>query len=104
MSTTNPTVAIKRHNQLQGAHRNKAANMGNDFDLWADDIEQMITQYYMPLLETLQQSTNPEDEELYIGMDKQYTARMAALQAARERMTECCAHLALAITPKNWSE
>lgn len=90
---TNPTVARKRHDQLAVAHLSKTQRMDADFELWSYDIEQMLMDYYVPLLDTLQQSTDPQDEELFIQLDKQYTTRMAHVQAARERMTECCAHL-----------
>lgn len=91
--TTNPNVARKRHDQLATAHMSKTLRMEADVELWLEDVETMLINYYLPLLEALAASSDPQDETLYVQLDKQYTARMASLQAARERMTECCAHL-----------
>jgi hypothetical protein len=102
--SNNPNVAAKRHAQLQLAFKMRLANVDKEVEAWLDSVESMIVDYYTPMLNVLQQSGNPEDEQLYIDLDKQYTSRMASVQAARERMTEFGAHLALAITPKNWIE
>lgn len=91
------TLLGRHHDKLAAAHRQKLGRTEMDFGAWLDDIEKMIVDYYHPLLEALQQSAQPEDESLYNQLDRQYAARMAFLQAARERMVEAGAHLNRAI-------
>lgn len=98
---TNPTVLRKNHDQLSSAHNTRLERVDSDMTAWMDDVEAMVINYYTPLLDALAQSSEQQDEELYTQLDRQYASRMASLQAARERVTEACAHLKLAIKPKN---
>lgn len=93
MATNNPNVAGKRHRELMAGHYNRLQRMATDTQLWLDQVEQAHHDYYGTLLRTLQESSSPEDEELFDKLDREYSRQMCSVQAARERITEATAHI-----------
>lgn len=97
MATTNPNVAGKVHRQQMQAHHNRLISVATDLNAWMDQLEQHLHDYYVTLLNTLQESTNPDDAELFDKLDREYSRQVASVQAARERMTEASAHIKNAV-------
>lgn len=97
MPSNNPNVAGKHHRQLMGQHANRIERSSADLYAWIDTIEQQHHDFYTSVLTALQESTRPEDEELFNELDREYSRQCASLQAARERITEAAAHLKNAV-------
>lgn len=97
MPSTNPNVAGKLHRQRMAQHSNKIERNAAGFYTWLDTIEQEHHEFYTAVLNGLQESTHPEDEKLFDELDKEYARQCASLQAARERITEACAHIKNAV-------
>lgn len=91
--STNPNVMGKRHRQQMGQHVGRIERATADLYAWIDTVEQQHHDYYSTILGALQESTQPEDEQLFNELDREYSRQCASLQAARERITEAAAHL-----------
>lgn len=90
-------VTGKHHRQLMAQHSNRLDRSAVDLYGWLDTIEQQHHAYYTSVLSALQESTDPEDEKLFDLLDREYSRQCASLQAARERITEACAHIKNAV-------
>lgn len=97
MTSSNPNVAGKQHRQQMGQHVNWVERAAADLYGRLDTIEQQHHAFYTSVLSALQESSRPEDEELFDQLDREYSRQCSSLQAARERITEACAHIKNAV-------
>lgn len=93
----NPNVAGKKHRAHMQANYNRLELIAVEMEGFIDSIEVQHQDFYRVLLEELEHSDAPEDFEAYQRIDRQYTRRMASLQAARERIIEATTHLKAAV-------
>lgn len=68
---------------------------------WIADMESQHEDYYLEVLSSMEQSPDDADWKEYAKTDRAYQQKMSSLQAARERIIECSAHLKNAIVKTN---
>lgn len=99
MPSNNPNVAGKHYRQAMSALYGKLERMAAEQQQYLDTVEQHHIDYYTVVLRELQESTSPDDEELFDKIDRVYARQMASVQAARERLIEASAHIKNALLP-----
>lgn len=80
-------------------HYSKLSAVTRDFQIWMTQIEDLQNTYYRYVTEPLLASPETADEAEFDAIDIEHARQAAAIQAARERMSEALAHIENAILP-----